>query len=158
MLSGQDGEKDGLIYTPDDQHPHAVGSITGGRNFSYDANGNTRSDGLRTFNWNADNKPKSISKGSGTTSFVYDGIGQRVKKVGPSCTILYINQLYEVYSGVPTKFIFAFGNRLAQINESSTAPLDILYYHQDHLGSTGVVTDSAGNKVRIFSISPLGNR
>ena len=46
------------------------------------------SDGDRTFTWDADNKPVSITRtGVGTTTFTYSGDGARVKKVGPSRTI-----------------------------------------------------------------------
>ena len=147
--------KDGLVYTPDATRPHAVASITGGRNFGYDANGNMLSDGLRTYAWTPDNKPSSISYDGSTTSFVYDGTGQRVKKTGPSGTILYISQLYEVSGGTPVKYIFANGKRLALVRDVAT-PLDVLFYHQDHLGSTGLVTDTSGNKVEDIFYKPFG--
>ena len=147
--------KDGRTYTPNEQHPHAVAEISGGRTFSYDNVGNMLSDGLRSYAWNADNMPTSITMGGATTSFVYDGLGRRVKKSGPSGTTLYIGDLYEISGGIPVSYVFANGQRLAMIR-SAAAPLDKLYYHQDHLGSTGLVTDSSGNVVEQIFYKPFG--
>ncbi len=49
------------------------------------------------FTYNQDNMPVSISK-NGTNNYLtytYDGSGQRIKKVGPSTTVLYFGEVYE---------------------------------------------------------------
>ena len=154
--------KDGLTYTPDTQRPHAVGSITGGRDFSYDANGNMLSDGLRTYVWNDDNKPRSIVKDGITTDFIYDGNGQRIKKTvspvvigGAEIITHYIGQLYEITSNTAQKFIMAYDKRLAVVRHSSSHQ-DVLYFHQDHLGSTGVMTNELGTVVKDIFYKPFG--
>ncbi|MCP4266743.1 MAG: hypothetical protein GY777_14435 [Candidatus Brocadiaceae bacterium] len=57
-------------------------------------------------------------------------------------TTIYIGKLYEEKGGNTTKFIFAGGTKIA--SKTST---DTYYYHQDHLGSSSVITNSNGVKV-----------
>jgi RHS repeat-associated protein len=45
---------------------------------------------------------------------------------------------------------------LALIRENNPIPFDTLFYHQDHIGSTGVITDSWGNKVEDIFYKPFG--
>jgi hypothetical protein len=58
-----------------------IDSITGKQdfNYSYDAEGNITSDGVREFTYNQDNRLKEVNMG-GLTQYVYNGKGQRVKK------------------------------------------------------------------------------
>jgi len=63
----------------------AVGSATvvvsdgsAGQAFTYDDNGNLLSDGVRTFEWDAENRLTAVTKGSHRSEFGYDGIGRRV--------------------------------------------------------------------------------
>ena len=54
--------KGGIVYAYDDpQHVHAVSSTSDGRNYTYDANGNLLSDGLRSFTYDYDNRPVRIA-------------------------------------------------------------------------------------------------
>jgi YD repeat-containing protein len=95
--------------------PHAVTSTSDGKSYSYDCNGNTVSDGERTFTWDADNKPVRISRtGVGTTRLAYSGDGVRVSKQGPTRTIRYAGGLEDhVTDGVQVKHILAGGRRVA---------------------------------------------
>lgn len=53
--------------TVNQPHPHAPTSV-GGVAFSYDANGNTLNDATRSYTWNAQNLPLSITVGGSPTS------------------------------------------------------------------------------------------
>jgi len=111
--------------------------------YSYDANGNmTRAPG-KTLTYDYDNMPVSI----GSTTFVYDFSGQRVKK---NATI-YIGKLYECTGGTCTKYIFAGGNRIAYKTGSA-----VYYYHTDHLGSSSIITNTSGTKVNELYYYPYG--
>jgi len=125
---------------------HAYG--LSGRNFQYDANGNMISDGQRTITFDYDNMPKTIN---GSVSFVYDGMGNRVKKITPTNIRTYIDKLYECEGSVCAKYIFAGDARIAFKTATQT-----YYYHPDHLGSTSIVTDSTGNKVEDITYNPFG--
>ena len=93
--------------------------------------------------------PETINNGA--ISFVYDGSGARVKKITSGGTKLYLGKYYECAGGVCGKYIFAGEDRIAL----KTAA-EVMYYHPDHLGSTSVVTDAAGNKVEDLKYKPFG--
>ncbi|MBP9127575.1 MAG: RHS repeat-associated core domain-containing protein [Elusimicrobia bacterium] len=60
--------------------------------------------------------------------------------------------IYEKTGGQGTAHIFAGGQRIA----SKTGDA-VLYFHQDHLGSTSLVTDMAGAVVQTTRYMPFGN-
>jgi RHS repeat-associated protein len=145
-----------VAYTPHPTKPHALATSSDGRTYSYDDNGNMIYDGTRYMSWDYDNLPVSISLSGGVeNTYVYDGSGARVKKVGAAGTTVYIGQLYELSGGVPVKYIFANGKRVA-VKTTEAAPLDVRYYHQDHLGSTSVVTLSNGTVYEENFYKPFG--
>jgi len=77
-------------------------------------------------------------------TFVYDGDGNRVLKTEGSETTLYVNPYYEknLTTGEVTTHYYLGGREIAYRNDSG-----LYYVHQDHLGSTVLVTDSNGNVV-----------
>jgi len=129
--------------------------------YTYDANGNmltspdlTNPEQVadRAIQYDGDNMPIRITRGSLTVGFTYDGAGRRVKKVVSGAgTTLYIGEHYEVKDGVVTKYIFGGNLRLAVVKGTNT-----YYYHKDHLGSTGATTDINGNQVEGADYLPFG--
>ena len=111
--------------------PHAV-STAGSNTYTYDANGNLTAGAGRTLTYNLENKPLTITIGSQTTTFVYDGDGGRVKKIAGTTTTRYISQLYECDNTSCSRMIFAGSVRVATIGTSGA----VYYYHTDHLGSS----------------------
>ena len=132
--------------------PHAVSSA-GPTGYSYDNNGNMISGAGRTIGYDAENRPLSITVGSSTTNFVYDGDGGRVKKTVGGLTTVYIGKLYECSAGSCSKYIFAGSQRIAL---KSVGSATIYYYHADHLGSSSVMTDGSGNAVEGLAYFPYG--
>ena len=122
-----------------------------GKTYTYDANGSMTADTNRTITYNYDNKPSSVTKGGTTAIFFYDGAGSRVKKQTGSSTTIYVGKLYEETGGNITKYIFAGGARIA-----SKTSADTYYYHQDHLGSSSVITNSSEVKVEEIRYYPFG--
>jgi len=143
--------KEGVSYTYAGIGPHAVSLTSDGKTYAYDPDGNMMFDGTRSFFYNSDNMPRSIIMAGKTTSFVYDYANQRTKKTTPTGTNVYIGKLYECRSNVCTKYIFA-GNQL--IAHKSGSIVD--YYHQDHLGSSRIVTDVTGTKIEDAYYYPFG--
>jgi uncharacterized protein RhaS with RHS repeats len=134
--------------------PHAVTSVGSNMTYSYDANGNMITRGDQTLNWDVENRLVSVSCNSTTTIFIYDGDGNRVKKlvlregegIENGETIIYINQYYEknLTTGNVTSSYYL-GSRLVATKEN-----DILrYVHQDHLTGTSLMTDSAGAQIGV---------
>ena len=97
------------------------------------------------------------------TTFVYDGDGGRVMKKVDGLVTVYIGHHYvchgseqAVTNGDPlacAKVIFANGQRVAmvQVDTGNTS-----YFHQDHLGSTSLVTDGAGVVEQELGYYPFG--
>ena len=131
--------------------PHAV-TTAGSNTYSYDANGNMTAGAGRSFTYNLENKPLTITIGGQTTTFVYDGDNGRVKKVVGSTTTRYISQLYECENTNCSRMIFAGPERVATLVPSG----GVHYYHPDHLGSSNVITDGTGAKVQSLTYFPYG--
>lgn len=132
---------------PGEARPHTPLSKAAGPTYHYDANGNMDFNGQWTFDF--ENMPTTIDN----VNFKYDGNGSRTKKSVAGVTKqINIDKLYECYLGNCRKYIFADDNRIA-VNTYGV----ILFYHQDHLGSTNVVTDGPGNTVQeVISYYPFG--
>jgi YD repeat-containing protein len=137
----------GQPYGP--AHPHAV-SQAGGISYTYDYNGNLTSGNGRTLTWHYDNKPRTITSGGTTVTYIYDYAGQRAKKTVGSTTTRYIGKLYECTGSTCTAYIFGGSTRIAK-KVCST----LTYYHQDHLGSTAAMSNSSGGFRRGLCILPL---
>jgi len=76
-------------------------------------------------------------------TFVYDGDGKRVKStINGTTTTYFVGSHYEVTNGVVTKYYYAGAQRIAMRTNGTLS-----YLLGDHLGSTSLVTDSAGNKI-----------
>ena len=144
----------GNIYAYESSKPHAVTGVqrfTGADLFGYDASGNMLSRLEAGVQWtqtfNAENRLASVSNGTDTWTFVYDGDGNRVKQVNPdgSITLFLGGGLYTVEdaAGVPqvTKYYSIAGQRVAMTDGSG-----VKYLLTDHLGSITavVVMDTYG--------------
>ncbi len=127
--------------------PHAVKNTgIGQSDFSYDNNGNATSGAGRTLTYDFENRPLTIAKGGITTTMVYDGDGNRVKQTvstgGVTHAVTSVNDLYVceaagTSSACCVSYIFA-GDQLVATKRTDTGV--ITYFHQDHLGSTSIVT------------------
>ncbi|MEW5745519.1 MAG: RHS repeat-associated core domain-containing protein [Nitrospirota bacterium] len=137
-------------YTYDPAHPHAA-TQAGSISYAYDSNGNMITRGGKSIVYDYDNRPTRIAGTNGTVDSVYDYTGQRVKKIAPSGTTIYIGKHYECKNGSCTKYLFAGGQRIV----SKTAT-DTYYYHADHLGSATIITNASGSKVQETYYYPYG--
>ena len=98
------------------------------------------------------------------TRFVYDGDGGRVLKQVDDWVTVYIGQHYvcqgtehAVANGDPlacAKLIFANGQRVAMVQVDH--PTSVAYFHQDHLGSSSVITDENGTVEQELAYYPFG--
>jgi RHS repeat-associated protein len=135
-------------YPTNGIRPHAVSSV-GATNYAYDANGNMTTRGSQTLTWDVENQMVEVSGG---VSYVYDGDGNRVKKIENGQTTLYINKYYEKsVSGNITTFYYL-GDKLIAQRTGTT----LEYVHQDSLNSTSVVSSAAGALVSAITYVPFG--
>jgi RHS repeat-associated protein len=76
-------------------------------------------------------------------TFIYDGDGKQVKSIINSAIITYfVGAHYEVSGSTVTKYYYAGAQRIA-LRTGTT----LSYLLSDHLGSTSLTADAAGNKV-----------
>jgi RHS repeat-associated protein len=110
----------------------------------YDSAGNQTTIGVQASTFDAEGQMSTNTLG-GTTTYVYDGEGQRVMKQTSAGTTVY------VYDAV--------GNLAAEYNTvaaASACGTPTCYVTVDQLGSTRVVTDSSGNVTQRYDYLPFG--
>ena len=108
--------------------------------FSYDNAGNMTADGVASYVWNG----AGLLKSAGSTTYTYDGDGKRVMNSAGTYywPALSSDQLSDTPgAGAGNEYIFFAGRRIAWVDSAGT----VRYYWGDHLGSTRMVTDAAGN-------------
>jgi RHS repeat-associated protein len=126
-------------------------SVTGsGGTFMHDENGNLTSDGVRTFEWDAENRLyRVVVSGSEVARFVYDARSQRRQKIVGGATRAYIldgnHAIEERLSGTLSGTVRYFHGAgtddwLGRVGATG-APT---YFVADHLGSIVRQTDVAG--------------
>jgi len=132
-----------LSYT-DTLHAHAVGAVSNGDWFTYDANGSmtTRYVSGRSFTLTYDEESHlTAASGGVAASFVYDGDGKRVKATVDGVATGYVGDWYEVYTA--TKKYYAIGGQRVAMDDDGT----LFFLLGDHLGSTSITADSSGSFV-----------
>jgi RHS repeat-associated protein len=130
-------------------------------NFDYDNDGNTTAENSRQYVYNQNQRLIQAVEGSNVLGeYVYNGNGQRVKKYtnnGTQCTVYHYdkNGLLTVESSssgmVKAEYIFLNGQPLAKIENNN-----IYYYHNDHLGTSMLMTDENQSVVWEGDYLPFG--
>ena len=98
--------KAGVTQVYSTTQPHAVRSLSNGSSFAYDANGNmtrrTELSGMQLITyaqgWDIDNRLVVVTNTNANqvTQYFYDADGNRVKRISPQGTTVYVNADYEV--------------------------------------------------------------
>ena len=105
--------------------------------------------------WNIPNQQENIK-------YVYDGDGGKVVKYNEGETVTYIGSVYEVQTTVADvrnkKHIFMGSTRVCTIEYDQAVPGETAhyYFHQDHLGSSNVITNDDGAMVQLMEYQPYG--
>ena len=120
---------------------------------SYDASGNTLTDGLNTFTWDAESQIKTAA---GVT-YTFDGDGNRVQKsngkiywYGAGSEVLDES---DASGNITDEYVFFGGKRVAHTVIGSGA---IYYYAEDLLRSSRVITTSTGTVCYDADFLPFG--
>lgn len=146
--------------------PSAVASATydaaneqtsfAGATLSYDANGNLTTDGVNTYTWDARNRMISISGGV-QGSFRYDVIGRRSSAIIDGEVRAFQYDRDDITTEIRSGGIAATYLRTLHIDRPlSRKGLSEEFYHADALGSTLVLSDSAGTVKTGYSYDPFG--
>jgi RHS repeat-associated protein len=142
--------------------PHAVTQV-GADSYDYDDNGNqiVRPDG--SLEYTAFDKPRRHLRPSTgeEVQFIYDALGSRVRKIGPTLDSVYLGALYrrDDVPGAPwghpnathRYFVHAGGRPVAEVIRVGATDETVWYLHADHLGSTDIRSDgdAAGTAVTL---------
>ena len=137
-------------------------------NLVYDANGNLISGDNKYREYNSLNQLIRVRNGSTASDpileeYIHDPIEEKiaVKKVYDNGQLLetvyyygedYVRVINASSDAVDTEYVHLNGQLVAQINDDGTKQ----YVHDDHIGSTSVVTDESGNVKEITTYSPFG--
>lgn len=146
MLSKTGVGTGNYVYpAPGSARPHAVSSIPGIGDFHYDANGNLLSGANRTVSWTSFDMPRTISRGSESSAFVYGPEHQRARQDrSDSMTTYYAGPMeVEISNGatrVKTYWPMGLG---VEIDQPSGAT-ELNWTHLDRLGSVVAISDAAG--------------
>lgn len=151
-------------YAYDDSaHPHAA-TTAGANTYAYDANGNlTTRNGTQEITWTTFDQPRTITRGSASSSFRYGTGRERVEQTtsaGETTRYVGPGLEYVTKGGVTScRFaIFAPGGRIAHLTVSSDGTRTPLYFAGDQLGSLESITDASGQVLESLSYSPWGQR
>jgi len=148
-----------LDYDPSSR-PHAVRKFLGVEQH-YDSVGNHLGDETRRrVEYNALDLPNNIFRRSDGRSIQirYDAEGNRAATHGPEGDRYYLGPL-EMRGGLFVHRVQVGGRTVAQAMRKDGDPnVEIAYVHDDHLGSTDLVTDKSGNVQARFSYDAWGAR
>jgi RHS repeat-associated protein len=124
---------------------------------TYDANGNTLTDGRNSYVWDARNRLASADNNA--AAFAYDPLGRRVSRTLLSTTTNYLydgaNAVEEQVGGSVTANMLTGG---VDEHFQRTDGTGSYSYLTDALGSTVGLTNSTGTSVEQYSYSPYGSQ
>lgn len=128
--------------------------------FTYDLNGNIISDSNLNYIYNDANQLSKITRksdGGTVAEYYYDLSGKRSKKLENGSTTYYIGDYFEAKissSAVEnSNHYFANNERVARRDTDNS----LHFYHNDHLGGTNIVTNSAGQQSEKATFYPYGS-
>ncbi len=124
----------------------------------YDANGNTRTNGANVFFYDVENRLTNATVGGTNITIVYDGDGNRVRKIVGTTTNTYLvdtrnlsgyaQVVEERVNGVLAR-VYNYG--LDLISQRDVASGTTLYFGYDGLGSTRYLTTTNGTVANVFA-------
>ena len=156
---------------PDRTRPTATASDR----LAYDDNGNVVRLNDLELNWDFKDRLITVKSDRSRAEYIYDHADRRVAKhvadtgssPGAPTVVHYVGEHYEVRDSTPVKYVYAGQRRIARIDRPLSRETDattpspslrptIRHIHQDHLGSTNVVSDAAGHLVEEVAYYPYG--
>jgi RHS repeat-associated protein len=134
--------------------------------FTYDAAGNMTSDNVHTYTYDAESRLIQVDGTAGncstaTACYVYDAEGLRLQKTTGGVTTAYLrrtdgNVVAETDGGntlLRAGYVYSGGKLLAEYENGTT-----YFVHEDHLGSTRVMTSVNGSIYDSMDYLPYGEQ
>jgi hypothetical protein len=127
--------------------------------YTWDNNGNLLNDGVNNYTYDAANQLTAMSGPFGSSTFAYNGMGDRLSQNGVNYTLDLNSGLTQVLSDGTNQYLYGVG-RISQVN-TTTLITDIVplrdYFLTDALGSVRQLTDSQGEVTRVNAYEPYGS-
>jgi RHS repeat-associated protein len=131
-----------------DSGSNRLSSATGAlsRTYGYDGGGHTTGYGGLSFTYNAAGRMSSVTGSAGTTTYVYNALGQRIRKVTPSSKAYFAydeaGHLIGEYDGMGSLIqeIVWLGNTPIASVRLEACGFSIFYIHTDHLNTPRRIT------------------
>lgn len=129
--------------------------------FTYDSNGNMIQGVDHKYTYDAFNNLIEVNYTNGTLleEYIYDDEGQRIKKYEPATdtTTYYLDKtLIRTVNSTGTFDTYYYYDNQGTLLSRKDPDGSKYYYHPDHLGSTSLVTDEAGDTVEETKYEPFG--
>jgi RHS repeat-associated protein len=140
--------------------PHAVTSIPGIGSFFYDDNGNLTSGAGRTATWTSFDMPKTITKGTVNSTFVYGPEYQRVRQDrSDGVSVIYAGAQEVEKAGTQLTVKTYWPNGIGvEIDRPGKTTSELSWTHEDRLGSPILLSDEAGNTREELAYDAWGKR
>ncbi len=129
----------------------ATGQLT--RSYGYDAAGNTTSDGTRTFTYNDAGRMKTSNAGV-TTTYSYNGLGERVKKTSSAATTYFAYDEaghligeYDATGDLIQETVWLGDTPVATLKPNGGSGISGFYIHTDHLNTPRRITRPSDNAI-----------
>ncbi len=151
-----------FTVAPDSNRLMQAQSASGQTSFSYDNAGNMLVDGAANYTYSARGRMSSATVGTNVVSYLYNGLNQRVNKVGsivPSGVAYYaydeVGQLigeYDANSNPIYETVYLGSMPVATIKQSGTAAssniqVSVFNVYADHLNTARVITSSVDETI-----------
>jgi RHS repeat-associated protein len=132
--------------------------------YTYDANGNTTAKGNRTFEYNQNNRLVKVTEDSTVLGeYLYNGVGQRVKKTADGITTYFIYDFLDNIIAesdgtgtIHTEYLYRGRGRLAKADISETGSVSLYFYMNDRLGTPEAMLDENQQVVWEAVYQPFG--
>jgi RHS repeat-associated protein len=137
-----------------------IDSLGAGRSFSYDANGNMTSDGVRIFDWDARNQLVAVTVAAQRSEFAYDGLQRRVREtvsdngvVRSDTRVLWCErEICEERALDGTTVV------TRSFKHGQQTPAGLRFLATDHLGSVIAISDTSMSLLARYAYDPWGRR
>jgi RHS repeat-associated protein len=123
------------------------------RTYSYDAAGNVIADGATTYTYNDASRMRSATR-VGTTTYMYNALGQRVKKSNASSTHYFVYDEagrlvgeYDTSGALIQETIWFEDIPVATIRPNGSGGISLFYIHTDHLNTPRRISRPSDNIV-----------
>jgi RHS repeat-associated protein len=140
---------------------YQVTIASGPKSFSYDGNGSLTGVGIRTYDWDGQNRlVRALDSGSEVASFTYDGQGRRLRKTASGVTRVYVydgGNIVEERPGTGNTVRYVYGPGLDRPIAAVDSAGTVSYSLADHLGNVIQTTNAAAQVTFTRQYDPYGN-